>query len=470
MPKPNTFIYHKSKILKIVTSSKMLTNDATAPLLTVSHTLPGPAGDISEQVSSGGGQWDHLLRWQQLGVDEEEIDLATADDLEDDEWTGPDDAEEDPYDVIDEDDKIDQGEGRSKLSSDQVVEIINERIEYYTRSWRPNKGAAKGEEIQDNPEIIWDEAEATGQREQYIKSYEDELAYYKQRLDILCDQIVAFPGRNAEQVRHQCSNLEVTIDSMELADWLLSIYRLDPVDDSDDDQAPNGTIEPHSQIAAHQLKPSAEIIDLGSPSETSGGEEENAMFLDHSTEPATTIAATVEPQPPTSNASHGDDPEYASIATVLRWRWADLVNAQDRKRIVSKVVHEMGTEDRELIRTRLRQVGKSNMTREIFACVGMLVKGESRMYGVLLRDLPKIVTFTRLFLSWWFCDNCFREQPSIWHLKELQQCLDDGSSDPRTFCNYLDTIMATTFSEEALRHPERPSQAEIIEISDDDEV
>jgi hypothetical protein len=98
-----------------------------------------------------------------------------------------------------------------------------------------------------------------------------------------------------------------------------------------------------------------------------------------------------------------------------------------------------------------------------------LARNETKMQGVLPRDMPKIVTFTRLFLCWWLCDNYFRVEPSKWRLQELEQCLLGGSPDPSTFYDYLNTTMQTTFSVEALRHPEQPSQAEIIEISDDDD-
>lgn len=450
-------------------------------------------------MSGDGGQWDYLLRWQQ-GGSEEDLDLAAADDSEDEERFGPTDgAEEDAQEIPDEEDEPEKGaQSRSKLTPDQVLDIINERIEYYTQSWKPNKGAAKGDEIAYDPEAMWEEAQVAGQR-QLVERYEADLAYYSHRLDKLCDEIMNFPGNTADKVRRQCSNLEVTIDSMELAEWLLSIYKLEPVDDSSDDNLDADT-EPQRYISA-QLEASANFIDLGSPSETSGDDGDGAMGSERATAfarnmeehqahsgsqyftPDSVFADSVEPPmyahqdpavldrplPLVLHTSYGDEPEHSSIAMVLRWRWDDLIESQDRKRIVSKVVSEMKAEDRELIRTRLKYVGKMNMLKEISTCLGMLSGGQPKMQGVLPRDLPKIITFTRLFLSWWMCDNCFREQPDKRRIEELLNCLKEGLSDPGTFCDYLNTIMTTTFSEEALRHPERPSQAEIIEISDDDE-
>lgn len=167
--------------------------------------------------------------------------------------------------------------------------------------------------------------------------------------------------------------------------------------------------------------------------------------------------------------NHGDEPENASIATVRRWKWEDLVEHLDRKRVVSKVIHEMKYNDREVIRNRIRLVGKTNMIKEIRACIDMLCRRETKLQGVLPRDMPKILTFTKLFLSWWFCSNYSREpDTSRKDLEELKICMDSGAAETSTFYDYVYTIMGTTFSEKALQHPDQPSQAEIIEISDDD--
>jgi hypothetical protein len=165
----------------------------------------------------------------------------------------------------------------------------------------------------------------------------------------------------------------------------------------------------------------------------------------------------------------GDAPEHASIASVSRWTWAQLEETQDRKRTVSRAIYELSSMDREIMRQRLQKVGRSNMVREIPACIDMLLRGDKRMPGILPQDLPKIVTFTRLFLCWWLCGNFLHKDPSGEELEELADCLRERSPDPSTFCDYVDTVLSTTFSPEALSKPTQPSQAEIIEISDDDE-
>jgi len=167
--------------------------------------------------------------------------------------------------------------------------------------------------------------------------------------------------------------------------------------------------------------------------------------------------------------TYGDEPENASISSVRRWRWQELIAHSDRKRVVSKIIFEMRPSDRELIRNRV-QLGRSTLLKEIPACINMLCRRESKLQGVLLRDMPKIISFTNLFLSWWFCRDYAKEpNASVADLEELKRCIEDGSAETATFCNYTHTIMRTTFSEQALQHPEQPSQAEIIEISDDDD-
>lgn len=484
-------------------TSALLPNDTLA----IPEAPPGmPDRPVAEAVAIGESQWGHLLRWQQMDSDEE-VDLAHLDKFEGEEQYELGSAtDEDTRDAPNYDEDLEeQTQGQSKLTSDQIVEIINERIEFYMDSWKPNKGVIKGEESKYDVEAMWEEAEAEGQRQQLIEKYEADLAYYSHRLNTLCDEILKFPGGNAKQVRRQCLNLEVTIDSMELAEWLSSIYRLEPVSESEeafDDRVinvPRRQSRPSLTPVNHQTRVYTQIVDLGSPSESSGAEEDITMILDHSTAPMTNMHkyqsdplidtrelsisesidspsnASVEPylvncvELSGSKLSHSDEPENASIASVQRWKWSELVDGQDRKRIVSKAVNEMKTEDRELLRSRLGYVGKANILKEIPACIEMLSNADSKLQGILPLELSMLLMFTRLFLSWWLCDDYLQKEPSQWHLKELRRCLKEGSPDPATFCDYLRTIMSTTFSEEALKHPERPSQAEVIEISDDDE-
>jgi hypothetical protein len=488
----------------------------------------------------GNGQWDYLLRWEQAGADiVPDEDLMTGD-LDDEEEEDHDDiadaAEDETAEVSDGADHNEDAQPRSKLSRDEVVEIINERIEHFTNIWKPNKGVLKGDEVNYDPVAMLEKAENDNETSRYIKAHEADVAYYCQRLDKLCDEIVKFPGRSADAVRVQCRNLEVTVNSIELSKWLLAIYQSDSDSSEDDDEEeeeeehpgvgslslgqahqPNmayhaqpslGHIDQRSMALSTQLsrapmvpppmsrltQSSTQIVDFGSPAESSqdldgelvdsspppqvlaGVQEHHFNAPRRFGSPDSVIAETVEQTadipvaiPVRPQAQHSDQPEHASISSARRWRWTELVAARDRKRIVTKALQEMREEDRETIRNRLRTVGTADLIREIPICITMLIKKDTKIAGVLPRDMPKILTFTRLYLSWWLCDNYFRLEPTQWDLKELERCYQEGSPDPSTLCDYLDKIMTTTFSPLAMQTPEQPSQAEIIEISDDDD-
>lgn len=458
-------------------------------------------------------QWDYLLKWQHSDGDYE-LELASLGEGEDrEEYDGVDAIEEDDEGLIEdaEEPKLDNRlPGRNKVSQDQIVDVINERIKYFTDTWTPNKGIPREEEVLYDVESMWTEAEEAGQRTQLIAKHEADLVYLRARLDSLCEEILYCPHANMTSVRHRCNNLEVTINSMELAEWLLSIYKLEPESESEseDQDAPGydhhdgqNIANPHAGVVPGPREIPVEIFDLGSPQSSYSKDDRDSLVSVHSPiniaentpeaeatshnfrTPNRHVVQTIE----TSNlarretysrdhtlrsasvSTNNDEPERASIATVRRWKWADLIDTQDRKRVVSKAVYELDIEDREMIRNRLGVVGAGSMQKEMHTCIGMMSRGEHKMQGVLPRDLPKVITFTSLFLSWWLCENCVEIKPESWRLKELADCLQDGSPDPGRFCDYLSMIMTTTYSQEALLYPNRPSQAEIIEISDDED-
>lgn len=216
-------------------------------------------------------------------------------------------------------------------------------------------------------------------------------------------------------------------------------------------------VQPTPRSSAHESSPSQRAI-VPAP---------GSMAIRSVELPSHTLAA-ISPIVWNSQPLLGDTPEHASIATVSRWTWAQLIDTQDRKRIVSKAMHGMSSSDREMIRQRLEKVGRTTMVREIPICVDMLIRWDARMPGILPEDALKIVKFTKLFLCWWLGGNYCLKVPPQERLEELAECLRQHSPDPATFCDYVATILTTTFSRTALSNPARPSQSEIIEISDDD--
>lgn len=476
------------------------------------------------------GAWDHLNKWIQaddfsvVDTEEEELDYSDVSD----EASG---LAEDPKDDSEEASlSVEQLNTRlSKLGDDTVVEIIQGCIEGYELAWTPGKeetqrrdGERQGEvPVVYDPLAMWEEAEAAGQRDELAEKYESEGQYYRQRLDMLCDKIVENPGNTAADVRkvsycpfnqfhyrtnftyQMCRNLEITVDLIQRAIWLEDIYRLSPEGSSDEEsqyEASGVTNEvqlPPTRLSGpirHRASPS-QIVDLGTPSDSedeglapnaivamslqdeNGGLEESGTLtgipvsdpvvfdLIESVE----TASVIPPADVQTRALLGDAPEQSSLSTVSRWSWDLLEETNDRKRAVSKAIYELSPTDRETIRQRLRRVGSAKMVREIPVCVSMLSRDATKMPGILPQDLAKIVTFTRLFVCWWLCGNYFQKEIPQTDLMELDEHLQSDSSDVSVFCNYVDTVLQTTFSRKALSCPTKPSQAEIIEISDDDD-
>ena len=84
-----------------------------------------------------------------------------------------------------------------KLSKEEILYIIDERVKFYKDSWRPNAGVVPGEEVDYDVNAMWDEAEASGQRQNLVQKYEAEYKYLKHRLDKMRNEIRKFPGSNA---------------------------------------------------------------------------------------------------------------------------------------------------------------------------------------------------------------------------------------------------------------------------------
>ncbi|OAL51307.1 hypothetical protein IQ07DRAFT_586844 [Pyrenochaeta sp. DS3sAY3a] len=451
-----------------------------------------PQPDLNGLSTTGQTQtsWDHLLRYQEL-EDESIIDFGIEDD-DQDESDSENDGDEDSAAEDNLREHEENGAPGSTqmptLSTDEVVDIINERIEVYTESWPKHIEEEDYLVFSTKPAELWQKAEASGLREALVRKHEGNYLYYQHRLDELCEEITKVPGRSPTSIRQQCRNFQITVASMEFSNYLATIYKsshasvianfVENISHNDETEhtglinhidridrlsiSESRDIENESQLPTiapfnrptqatqqRQRSPTTDSVIPASPVEEDMTAMDQALHL-------------------TSTEKHGDEPEHASISTVSRWHWMDLVATQDRKRVISKLVNNMDSQERESLRLRLRLVHRSDVFREISTCTRML-SGESHMGGVHPKDLAEIIILTKLFMSWWLCDNYILQEPSKLDLEQLSQCLNGGYSDLVTFYNYLSTIMTTTFNEDALMHPFRPSQAEIIVISDDDD-
>jgi hypothetical protein len=460
-----------------------LSTITTEPLPKTTGHRSTTEGEAQNPVSD---DWSHLLRWTQEGDDEE------MEEDEPDTYTDEEDLEDIMEVEEDEPDETTQSAGApgsevrgqrkstTKLSEEQVVDIINERIEHYAQRWRPRKEENTAQPP--DPLRIWEDAEAEGRRPQMAESKKLDVQYFSDRLDNICHEIAKDPWNSVKEVRSICGTLAGTVEQLEEAKWYHDIYALQPVDDSEDDGE------------------AVEIIDLGSGSESSQPDERlsnvepstKAVDSELPRRTARPVSTPVSLHGPTNTANvrhpvpqpfghssstpggvrHGRHPETASIHAVSQWDMDDLIAKADRKRIVMKVVHKMPAGDRELIRTRVQTVRKQDLLAEVAPCVTMLLRGEKRMRGVLQRDTYKIVAFTRLFLCWWMADDYFnshKKEPTEWQLEELAGNLEDGCTDLEYCYNWVRHILENTFNQEALRTPGKPSQPEVIEISSDED-
>ncbi|KAJ4988720.1 hypothetical protein SVAN01_05853 [Stagonosporopsis vannaccii] len=497
-----------------------LTFTTAPPVESLEAKLVAPNQMLNLEPPAEPGAWDFLTKW-------EATDNTIISGIEEDEYCsdvsgGSSDAIEIAEQESEEGDDITHeapAARPSRLGTDKVIQIINDCIKMYTEAWTPGKGEMKHKDETGQAEVpvtydalaLWEDAEAAGQREQLAERYELEAEYYRQRLDKLCEEISKDPGDTISGVQMKCRNLEVTVELLERASWLEGLYKLPPDISSDDeshDKTPysaDKTQGPGAQSAAsaeHGI-PRAQIFDLGTPSDSEVSEDESTFPGEIPTTLAqansynqigqivsvgllasdAVIVSTIETAGPAaasnphptvrSRAPLSDAPEDASFSAVRRWNWAQLEETQDRKRIVSKAICELESTDLDLIRKRFQVVGRANMVREISACIDMILHGDMRMPGILPQDLPKILIFAKLFLCWWLCGNYFQKDPSVTDLAEMRDCQRNRSLDPITFCDYVGTILSTTFSQAALKRPAQPSaqpsHAEIIVISSDDE-
>jgi hypothetical protein len=140
--------------------------------------------------------FDRLMRWQNATENDDVIDFAAEESLEDDDDASGDDDEEDESTIL-HDPNDGQSSNRRKPTDEEIVDIINERIEFYSKSWTPNAGVLRGEEVVYDVDTMWNEAEASGQRQHLVQKYETNHAYYSDRLDELCDEVMKYGGSNA---------------------------------------------------------------------------------------------------------------------------------------------------------------------------------------------------------------------------------------------------------------------------------
>ncbi|KAK7180805.1 hypothetical protein PSPO01_13085 [Paraphaeosphaeria sporulosa] len=508
------------------------------------YTLP-----VTASPTSSRNPYEHLLHWDRDDGDKivewDKESWGQSDDEEeedDDEATHVRDTmeDEDTSEGIEYND-LDAAESAIRQSTQQshrkvgkvpeesVIKVINESMETFANKWSPAKDlelVSNADEQSLDPIRLWEDAEALGRREALVEKYKFDIQLYESKLDTLAAEICKIPQSSEMQVRHHCRNLEMHVHNLERTKWFLSIYGLPPAASEH-----GSTEEQHANMTPGPARQHFEVIDLGSSSESSDGDDRemlvnaeeqvtgdkainaagtmrkphpetdpelivgqiSAATPDVTTPRTPTLTRlwnlTPEPEIISSIESNGNllssvarnpssrsqlqqplrnRPEVASILTVSSWNMEDLVATMDRKRVIMKVMLDMGSQEREMIHNRIRALKKSNLLKEISTCIDMLFHNEQKMLGVLPSDLPKIRTITNFFLCWWFADNYMYKLPTEEQLHELATELYQ-TDDLELFYDWVHYILHKTFSEEAFRNAHAPSKEEVIVISDDED-
>ncbi|PVI07621.1 hypothetical protein DM02DRAFT_285430 [Periconia macrospinosa] len=418
-------------------------------------TAPSYARNEREQT------WFHLMHWENGNTysdPEESMDDDEEADEDQDEDDSEEEADEDDDDITEEDAVNPEIPRKGKLSSEEIIRIMNDCIDKYTEDWEPGKD--QEEDYITDAAILLENAIRSGQQKLLVTKNQAKIDWLRSRLDATGDRIFAEAWSREEALRRQCRALEETVNQLQEAEWLLAIYQ-------------SGAVENRPTSSASV----PDIIDLGSGSDSSDDREDIVSV--HSPEPKSArptieefVESDLQPTPTRPITVISDNPGQASIRSISEWDWESLIEKKDRKRIVMKVINEMSVEKREMIRTRINNVRKHDLVAEIPACINMFRQSggtNMKMRGVLPRDLPKIMAFTRLFLCWWLAGNYFDTDAKEWRMEDLAEALDGGSQDRNIFYDWVRHVFNNTFSLESCSKPFAPSQAEIIVISDDED-
>ncbi|KAF2736945.1 hypothetical protein EJ04DRAFT_510674 [Polyplosphaeria fusca] len=323
-------------------------------------------------------------------------------------------------------------------------------------------------------------------------------------LDRMCEEILHVNYRSEDRFRKQCEILQVTVENLQQAKFDHSIYAQDTepehVDvimsnatyfkdndsEEDEDEDEESIIEGSPtqddvDFIDDTPHPVREVIHLDSSSDEDGPEhmeidDERLRPNQNQNSQRPVVTASVEAHPtaplvwpaldeissqPQERGRLDDRPEEASFVTVSGWDWNNLVDSQDRKRIVLKVLREMTEEERDIIRVRL-QIRRQGLLNELAACTRMMSNKSQRMPGVMPDDTFKVVMWTKLFLSWWLGDNYMKKQPDQEQLRELLACLRTSMRDPEIFHGWVVHAMENTFRKGSYNWKAGPPPAAVI--------
>ncbi|KAF2490526.1 hypothetical protein BU16DRAFT_156303 [Lophium mytilinum] len=132
------------------------------------------------------------------------------------------------------------------------------------------------------------------------------------------------------------------------------------------------------------------------------------------------------------------NPEHASADMIASWETDFLEERSDRKRLIIKILSEVNSEDREILKTRLLKLRERDLLDEMRRGIGALARGDPRLSGVSKEDSRKIMMFARLYLCWFSCDSRW------WTEIVSRNPPNHRKDDQEVFYNFLKLVLLQT--------------------------
>ncbi|OCL05733.1 hypothetical protein AOQ84DRAFT_298354 [Glonium stellatum] len=135
-------------------------------------------------------------------------------------------------------------------------------------------------------------------------------------------------------------------------------------------------------------------------------------------------------------------PENSSPAEIKNWNWGELIQRDDRKRLIIKLLSTIDSTDRNMMKHRIQEVKERFFVDELKRGLGALCSGRLRIEGVQQDTFEKIIKFSRLYICWHSCspkwwNNNFDKQG----LQEMVQDINNNRKKLEDFYRFLFIVL-----------------------------
>ncbi|ORY17658.1 P-loop containing nucleoside triphosphate hydrolase protein [Clohesyomyces aquaticus] len=408
-----------------------------------------------------------------------------------------------------------------RMTKDQVNAVMDERIAYYRADWSLRK-LPEEQRLAFNR---WNNPGSPDDRFFFARLTRREIQKFRTRIRTIRRDIQQLVWSDEEALRQLCASFENTVYEMEKERFNLDLYLRDspppkvhiprmPKRSRDQVLPRSSTIEEEGEEITSDDDSSytsdtggetdlgdfiisdGEYSDHEAPDNGASGKEiedvtdGGGMQVDSPTastsqlpirvenfidlESSDTQSDCVSPPTPAPAPLHSlpvssfrtANPAQASADEIASWPWDEIVDDDHaNQRILLKLLFDMGSTGRSMLSTRISQISRSTLIREIRRCVEMFSRQEDKMEGVLRDDLIKIITMTKLFLSFYLIDDFSEKAVTEVDLAEINGV--DLDFDLRSFFEFTEKYLRSIFARQVAATPTKLSQ--VITISSDDD-